>query len=47
MPAAHRHKDIGTGHGCFPPRPNAGASLDVFVNNKGWHRKGDGWEAHC
>jgi len=47
MPAAHRHKDTCTGHGCFPSRANAKASDDVFVNSKGWHRKGDAWEIHC
>ena len=47
MPAAHRHKDICTGHGCFPSRPNASASGNVFVNNKGAHRVGDFWEVHC
>ncbi len=47
MPAAHRHTDICTGHGCWPPRPNAEASPDVFVNSLGWHRVGDAWEVHC
>lgn len=47
MPAAHRHKDICTGHGCWDSRPNASASHNVFVNNKGAHRVGDFWEVHC
>lgn len=47
MPAAHRHTDVCTGHGCYPSRPNAEASADVFVNGLGWHRVGDAWEAHC
>ena len=46
MPAAHRHTDICTGHGCWPPRSNATASGDVFVNNLGSHRVGDGWNPH-
>jgi uncharacterized Zn-binding protein involved in type VI secretion len=46
MPAAHRHADICTGHGCYPPRPNIEASPDVFVNGLGWHRVGDGWALH-
>lgn len=46
MPAAHRHHDTCTGHGCFPSRENAAASPDVFVNGRGWHRVGDGWAAH-
>lgn len=47
MPAAHRHRDVCTGHGCWGSRPNAEASADVFVNGLGWHRVGDGWESHC
>lgn len=47
MPAVHRHTDICTGHGCYPPRPNLSASGDVFVNLLGWHRLGDGWQVHC
>lgn len=43
----HRHTDICTGHGCFPPRPNAQASSDVIVNNLGWHRQSDSWMPHC
>lgn len=47
MTAAHRHRDLCTGHGCWPSRPNLTASPDVFVNNKGSHRVGDEWEIHC
>ncbi len=47
MPAAHRHQDVCTGHGCYPSRPNIEASADVFVNGLGWHRVGDAWAAHC
>ncbi len=47
MPAVHRHTDICTGHGCFPPRNNIQASNNVIVNSLGWHRKGDGWATHC
>lgn len=47
MPAAHRLGDICTGHGCFPPRSNAGASPDVLVNGIPLHRQTDPWETHC
>lgn len=47
MPAAHRHRDLCTGHACWPPRPNAQASPDVYVNDLGSHRLSDNWEAHC
>lgn len=48
MPAATRLGDICTGHPpCYPARPNIVASTNVFVNNKGWHRQGDGWAEHC
>lgn len=46
MPAATRLEDICTGHGCFPPRKNISASANVFVNSRGWHRKGDAWDLH-
>lgn len=47
MPAITRLGDRGTGHGCFPPRPNIQASTNVFVNNIGLHRQTDGWDYHC
>lgn len=47
MPATHRHHDLCTGHGCWPSRPNVQASGDVFINNKGAHRRTDDWAAHC
>ncbi|SMH59456.1 DUF6402 family protein [Azospirillum agricola] len=46
MPNVCRLGDECTGHGCWPPRPNAGASGDVFVNGRGAHRVGDAWAAH-
>lgn len=46
MPASVRLGDICSGHGCWPPRPNCGASGDVFVNGLGQHRVGDPWEPH-
>ncbi len=46
MPAAVRLTDICTGHGCWPPRPNAGASTDVYANSLGAHRVDDAWEPH-
>ena len=47
MPAVARLGDPGTGHGCFPPRTNVGASGNVFVNGMGVHRQGDPWDSHC
>jgi uncharacterized Zn-binding protein involved in type VI secretion len=47
MPAVTRLGDKCTGHGCFPPRANDGASGDVFVNGIGVHRVGDHWVTHC
>lgn len=32
---------------CWPPRPNATASDDTFVNGRGSHRLGDMWQVHC
>lgn len=31
----------------YPPRPNIQASHNVFVNSRGWHRKGDVYNIHC
>ena len=39
--------DVCTGHGCFPPRPNAQGSPNVFVNFLATHRRTDYWIAHC
>ena len=47
MPPAHRKGDICTGHGCFPPRPSAQGSPNVFTNNIPQHRLTDAWSAHC
>jgi len=47
MPPAVRQSDICTGHGCWPSRPNASWSGDVFINNLGAHRTGDAWAVHC
>jgi uncharacterized Zn-binding protein involved in type VI secretion len=30
-----------TVHGCWPSRPNAQASTDVYVNGIPWHRQSD------
>lgn len=46
MPGAHRLGDACGGHGCFPSRPNASASPDVFVNGLASHRLGDAWQPH-
>ena len=47
MPAVCRLSDPCSGHGCFPSRPNVGASGNVFVNGLGAHRVGDPWDTHC
>jgi len=47
MPGVARLGDVCTGHGPWPPRPNNGASGDVFVNGIPVHRQGDGWAVHC
>jgi len=47
MTEAHRLTDICTGHGCYPPRPNADGSPDVYVNNLKWHRQTDPWNGHA
>jgi uncharacterized Zn-binding protein involved in type VI secretion len=46
MPGAVRFADVCTGHGCFPSRPNIGASANVFANQRGAHRIGDPWASH-
>lgn len=45
-PAA-RQGDLSTGHGCYPPRPAANGSSNVFINGRPAHRKGDMFEKHC
>ena len=47
MPAVVRLNDTCTGHEDYPSRKNSEASVNVFVNNRGAHRVGDGWEVHC
>jgi uncharacterized Zn-binding protein involved in type VI secretion len=47
MPSAVRLSDVCTGHSCWPSRPNASASTDVFINARGAHRVGDRWQSHC
>jgi uncharacterized Zn-binding protein involved in type VI secretion len=47
MPAAVRLGDVCTGHGICAPRPNSGASSNVFINSIGAHRVGDPWTVHC
>lgn len=46
MPAAARHHDICTGHGCWPARPNDQGSPNVFINGRPVHRVGDHWQDH-
>lgn len=47
MPPVGRLGDIGTGHGCWVPRPNDQASPNVFANNIPVHRQSDHWKVHC
>ena len=47
MPAVVRLGDYGSGHGCWPPRPNDQGSPNVVCNGKPVHRLGDHWEVHC
>lgn len=46
MPGIVRKGDIGSGHGCFPPRPNIEGSPDVWADNIQVHRQGDVWGPH-
>lgn len=46
-PPCHRLGDLCTGHDCWPPRPNATASPNVFCNKIPVHRLGDIWKVHC
>lgn len=39
--------DICSGHGCFPPRPNAQGSPNVYCNGRPVHRVTDAWAVHC
>ncbi len=47
MPPVVRLGDKGTGHGCYPSRPNDKGSPNVNVNGIPAHRLGDHWETHC
>lgn len=48
MPGVARLGDMSTGDPCgAPPRPNAAASPNVFVNNIPAHRLGDAWSPHA
>lgn len=44
---AARLRDMCTGHGPYPPRPNCQGSPDVFINSLPAHRKTDSWLIHC
>lgn len=44
--SCQRLGDLSMGH-CFPPRPNVGASGNVFINGRGAHRVTDPWPVHC
>ena len=44
--SVQRLGDLCTGHGCWPPRPNAEGAADVFCNGLPVHRAGDAWASH-
>lgn len=47
MPPVVRLSDSCSGHPpCFPPRPNAAGSPDVFANTLPVHRMSDAWAVH-
>lgn len=43
----HRHTDNCTGHGCWPPRPLASGSPNVYTNNLQQARVTDPYVPHC
>jgi uncharacterized Zn-binding protein involved in type VI secretion len=43
----HRRTDDCTGHGCYPPRPLAVGSPNVFTNFLNQGRQTDTYNAHC
>jgi len=47
MPGVHRKTDICTGHGCYPSRPSATWSSNVFVNGLEVERRTDTMQSHC
>ena len=47
MPPVHRRTDLCSGHGCWPSRPSATWSPNVFVNNLEVERFTDMMEVHC
>lgn len=47
MPPAIRLHDLCKGHVPCGPRPNDEASPNVFINQRGAHRKYDHWTVHC
>jgi uncharacterized Zn-binding protein involved in type VI secretion len=47
MPAIVKLGNICSGHNGFPPRPNVGASGDIFMENLGTVRVGDPFAVHC
>lgn len=47
MPGAVRMGDMGSGHGCFSPRPNTLGSPNVLTNKIPQHRQTDTWGVHC
>jgi len=46
MPQVARLGDQGSGHSCWPPRPNDQGSPDVYVNGLPLHRQTDHWMPH-
>ena len=47
MPIISILGDVCTGHSCYPSRPNAEASPNVFAGGIQVHRQHDAWQVHC
>lgn len=46
MPAVAFLGSIGSGHGCFPPRPSVSGDPTFRINGIPVHRAGDAWGPH-
>ena len=46
MPAIALEGGLGSGHGCFPPRPNSEGDPTFLINGVAAHAEGMAWETH-
>ena len=46
MPGIAREGELGTGHGCFPPRPNTEGDPTFKINGVPAHAEGMAWGVH-